>query len=96
MRKLLVYPDVPHFRSVAHLKLGKIFSLAIFLMVLFGSGQQAKSEVKLTKVWDLHSLGFTPDNVNFSDDDSLCCIMSGRTESKTSITGCTKNKYFNL
>jgi hypothetical protein len=44
MKKLLVYPDVPHFRSVAHLKLGKIFSLAVFLMVLFASGQQAKSE----------------------------------------------------
>ncbi len=30
MKKSLVYPDVTHFRSVAHLKLGKIFSLAVF------------------------------------------------------------------
>jgi len=51
MKKLLVLADVLHLADVGHLKLGKIFNLAIFLMVLFASGLQAKSEVDLTNVW---------------------------------------------
>jgi hypothetical protein len=69
MKKILVYPDVPHFRSVAHLKLGKILSLAIFLMVLFASGQQAKSEDGI--IWTKDFFPYKLLNAVFSPDDQF-------------------------
>ena len=65
MRKLFVLSDVPHFGSVAHLKFGKIISLAVILMVLPASGQRLYSQ------WELIDTVWTSDRGIYGDNPSL-------------------------